>query len=93
MSMSTHIVGFRPPDSKWKRMKAVWDACDQAGVPVPDEVTQFFNGEPPDINGIEVDLKCSEACCEGGDRDRVGYTIDLEKLPPNITKIRFYNAW
>lgn len=93
MSMSTHIVGFRPPDSKWKQMRAVWDACDQAGVPVPDEVTQFFNGEPPDINGIEVDLKCHEACCGGGDRDRIGYTIDLEKLPPNITKIRFYNAW
>lgn len=57
MSMSTSVVGFRPPDAKWKKMKAIYDACDEAGVSIPDEVDSFFNGEPPDDAGVRVKLE------------------------------------
>lgn len=57
MGMSTHVVGIRPPDAKWKQMKAVWDACQVAGVEPPDEVAEFFDHSPPDPSGIEVSLE------------------------------------
>lgn len=56
MSMSTNVVGFRPPDAKWEKMKAIYDACETAGVSIPDEVDEYFNGEPPDDAGVKVDL-------------------------------------
>lgn len=42
MSMNTRIYGVIPPDAKWKKMKAVWDACDAANMEVPEEVLNFF---------------------------------------------------
>jgi hypothetical protein len=46
MSMSMHVIGFVPPDGTWAQMKAIWDACQAAGVSLPDEVEDFFGGEP-----------------------------------------------
>jgi len=91
MGMSTHIVGFRPPDEKWKAMKAIWDACRKADVSVPREVDDFFNGEVPDPAGVEVPLK--EAVRDWGDESRDGFEVDVTKLPKDVTIIRFYNSW
>jgi len=96
MSMSTHVVGFKPPDAKWQRMKAVWDACDHAGVPPPPEVMAFFDGEEPDVNGVEVTedalIRCG-ALREWHDDGRDGYEVLVEKLPADVKVIRFYNSW
>ncbi len=92
MSMSTHVVGFRPADEKWKKMKAVWDACKMAGTEVPNTVIQFFGGEAPgDKPGMEV--KLDRAVIEWNDDYRQGYEVDLTKLPPDVTVLRFYNSW
>jgi hypothetical protein len=58
MSISMHVVGFRPPDEKFNKMKAIWDACKSANVEVPKEVGEFFNweNENVDANGVRVDL-------------------------------------
>ncbi len=97
MSMSTSVVGFHPPDEKWKKMKAVWDACMAAGTTVPPEVSMFFNGERPDDEGVKTELtsynKPHPSCTPYTGPAKQGYEIDLSKLPPNITKIRFYNSW
>jgi hypothetical protein len=93
MGMSTHVVGFRPPDEKWKKMKAVWDACEAAGTDIPKDVERFFNGESPDDQGVAIDIK-DHACCESYDGDgSQGFEIDLKKLPPDVTIIRFYNSY
>lgn len=93
MSMSSHVVGFKPPDAKWKKMKKVYDACQEAGTDLPDDVDKFFNGEPPDDAGVEVDLE-DHACCKpyGGDSSD-GFDIDVTKLPKDVTIIRFYNSY
>ncbi len=65
MSMSTYVIGFKPPDSKWKEMKAIYDACEKGKISPPEEVIEFFDGEP-DINGVEVKLKLKEWDTEGG---------------------------
>ena len=89
--MSTHIVGFKAPDEKWKAMKAIWDACENAGIDVPGEVEKYFGGEPPDERGVEVDL--DEDALEWSDDSCSGYEIDVKKIPKDVTHIRFYNAW
>ena len=92
MSMSTFIVGFRPADEKWKKMKAVWDACEAAGAEIPTEVYNFFVGIPPgDRPGAEVNIK--GALREWSDKSRSGYEVDLEKLPEDVKILRFYNSY
>jgi hypothetical protein len=89
MGMSTHIRGVIPPDETWQKMKAVWDACEAARVPVPDEVEDFFGGEPPDPAGvvIEIETRPHKAYMEEG------YEVDLASLPPHVKTIRFWNSW
>ena len=89
MGMSTHVIGFRPPDEKWKAMKAVWDSCKAAGVDPPKGVNEFFDWQEPDAAGVEVKIKARE----WSDDSREGYEIDVESLPKDVKVIRFYNSW
>jgi hypothetical protein len=91
MSISTHVIGFRPADDTWMKMKAVWDACEAAGVDPPNEVSKFFEFEAPDDHGVEVDL--SGAATQYHVKNRDGFEVDVRKLPPNVHIIRFYNSW
>lgn len=94
MGMNTHVVGIRPPDEMWKKMKAARDACVAADVPIPDEVMEFFNYEEPDSAGVLIDLEDYESCCEKwGAEGKQGFEIDLSKLPENIKLIRFFNSY
>lgn len=93
MSMSTHVVGFHPPDETWKKMKAVHDACMAARIPVPVEVEEFFDGSSPDEAGVEVNLKrlpCTKVYSVDASQ---GFEISIADLPPSVTTIRFYNSW
>lgn len=83
MGQSTHVVGFKPPDEKWKKMKAVWDACDKAGMDPPKEVMKFFNHEPPDERGVaieEKELKAVGCVRDWGDESYDGFELDVKKL-------------
>lgn len=89
MSMSTHVVGFRPPDKLWLQMKEVWDACVAANILHPPEVESFFDGEPPDPSGVHVEIDATE----WRDDMREGYEVDVRSLPEHVYVIRFYNSW
>lgn len=96
MGMSTHVIGFKPPDETWQRMKAVWDACEAAGIDLPAEVDHYFQGERPDPAGVEVpktDLVKLGALREWDVGDSEGYEVELEKLPADIKILRFFNSW
>lgn len=94
MSMTVHVVGFRPPDDKWKKMKAVWDACVKADVEIPEDVLDFFNHVAPDDRGVEVELEKLPACTKRYRTEgREGYEIDVTKLPYGVTVVRFYNSY
>jgi hypothetical protein len=91
MGMSTHITGFKEPDDTWKKYKKIYDACIEANVDIPDEVDEYFDGEPPDDSGVEVGLGgCLE---EFSDESSAGYEVNLKIIPNHVTKIRFYNSW
>jgi len=92
MGMSTHAVGFKPADDQWKKMKAVWDSCVEAGCGIPEVVDAFFDGEDPrDKPGMEVEL--GEACQPWGAEFKDGYQIDVTKLPEGVRYIRVYNCY
>jgi len=92
MGMSTSVVGFRPPDEKWQKMKAIWDACTAADTEPPEAVYDFFEGETPDAAGVQVDLK-GKAAKEWSNEWAQGYEINIKDLPKDVTIIRFYNSW
>lgn len=93
MGMSTHVAGVRPPDERWQRMKAVYDACHAAGTTVPAEVVEFFDWDEPDPAGVVVNLDQHTSVREWSDDTRAGYEVVLGQLPPEVTVLRFYNSW
>ena len=94
MSMSTSVSGFVPPDEKFNAMYAVYQSCEKAGVPIPVEVSKFFNGEKPDINGVIIHLTHGSPAVKEWHNDYAqGYEVDLTKLPKDIKILRFDNTW
>lgn len=89
MSMSTHVIGFAPPDEHWNNMKAVWDTCVAAKIPLPDEVAKFFGEEAPDPRGVRVKIEPTPWRDATGE----GFEIELKHLPDHVKVIRFYNSW
>lgn len=96
MGMSTHVVGFKPPDEKWKKMKDVWDACCKANVKIPTSVSDFFGGEPPDANGVVVDEKVLQDCGAvreyRGDAED-GFDLFVEHIPKDVKIVRVCNSY
>ena len=90
---STHAKGFRKPDAKWKKMKALYDACIDADIALPEEVNSYFNYEEPDNTGVIVELRGTTCCKEYSADSCSGYEIDVTKLPKDITIIRVYNSY
>ena len=97
MSMSMYIVGIRKADATWLKMRAVYDACMEAKVEIPESVDHYFGGLPPDIRGVTVDLKIGgTSAVQPWTDDRLaadGFEIELSKLPKDLTHLRFYNSW
>jgi hypothetical protein len=82
MSMSLYVVGIRPVDDKWKQMKTIKDACESAGIEVPKKVSEYFDWEEPNENGVVVDVR--DSCVE---RTEWSYLLDISKLPSDVTMI------
>lgn len=91
MSMSTHIIGFAPPDETWEKMKAVWDTCEAAEIPIPDSVEEFFDWAKPDPAGVNVNLDLYLR--PWSDKSGKGFEVDLNRIPSHVRMIRFYNSW
>jgi len=94
MSMSTHVYGFHPPDERWVKMKAIYDAYVAADLPVPEKIQEFFDWRAPSEAGtlIEIPPECRRGYHDGNGAED-GIEVILEKLPENITVIRFVNSW
>ncbi len=92
MSMSTHVVGFIPPDDRFHAMKTIWDNCKVVEIDPPKEIAEFFGdcSFPPDDNGIETEIPHHE--WSDGDM-RQGIEIQLDEIPENVKSIRFFNSW
>jgi hypothetical protein len=97
MSVSIYFQAIIPVDGDlYRKHKAVVDACEDAGVPVPAESAAFFddNNEEREVtkHGIRVGIGAFADNCavEGDVMYDDGAIVDLSKLPPGTTKIRVY---
>jgi hypothetical protein len=94
MSHSLHVCGIKPPNATWKKMKKVWDACEEAGIGIPDNVMDFFNSETPDEKGVIVDQDdLGEAVVDHNAEMVSGYDVDLAELDKDIKILRFYVSY
>ncbi|USN53944.1 MAG: hypothetical protein H6760_02125 [Candidatus Nomurabacteria bacterium] len=85
-----NVHGIRVPDERWRKMKAVHDSCETAGVQLPEEVEIYFDGHEPDPSGILTDLADPIVTKweREEDDDQEGIEIDLTQLPEGVTKLR-----
>ena len=85
--MGLHLYAVTPAtDKKWKKMKAIWDACKDAKIDPPPEVDEFFNGETPDDDGVveEIDELLSRRDSNGYD----SWDIAIKRIPEGATMLR-----
>lgn len=94
MSVKLIVLARIKPDDKWRKMKAVWDACDDACVEPPRAVGDFFDWEKPSEGGAIVDLVGDFGSARelSGDGE-TGYEIDLKHLPGGVTHIIAKIVW
>jgi hypothetical protein len=88
----TFVVGFRPPDETYSRMKVSYDCHCELDRDPPHQVRDYFGLMGwPDEAGAEAPrgdgLREWEGCMSAG------YEIDLDKLPKDVKIIRFINQW
>ncbi len=84
------LTAVKAPDEKYKRYKKVWFACEEAGVDIPEEVLDFFEGMVPDERGVVIE-NCSHFTKEWEEHKWTGgKIIDLAKVPDDITHLRIY---
>lgn len=99
MSMSTYLVGFKPADEKFRKMRDAYKACSDAGVAPPREVIEFFGGSPEESDdaGVRVALASDYGTPHLGVTKwkaemSQGFEVDLRTLDPSIKVLRFYNS-
>lgn len=99
MSMNTRLLGFKPADETFRKMRAAYVACHDAGVEPPDEVTAYFGGAPEESDDTGVRLTLAGAYgapVDGVRRWRAemqdGFEVDLRLLDPAIKVLRFVNS-
>jgi hypothetical protein len=97
MSMSTHIVGLRDPDSEHhQKMLAAVKAIEKAGLKFEEieELADYFGHDHPSSDpmaGCTVDI---DGCIEPDSRDSQNdWIVDLSTLPDGVTHIRFTNSY
>lgn len=94
MGMSTSVCGIIPADEKFKKMKEIYDRCEELGVRVPEEVDDFFDRDRPDSKGVVLWLdEKTEGVTEYNNDMQQGYEVEIAKLNPNIKILRFVNSW
>ena len=100
MSTGLEIIGIKQPDDKWKKMKAVYDACKAADLEIPVEVSEYFNGEDPEEEGVAILLGRAHGIGETFVREHYRLQVDtdgwcfihLDNLPEDVSmiKLRLY---
>lgn len=90
MGMQTYVIGFVPPDEKFKKMKHIWDNCQDLDIEVPGIVKRFFDQCEPNEYGMEVEIPSHE--WSNGDMES-GLVVKLDEIPDKVKIIRFYNSW
>ena len=90
MGMSTYIKLLKDGNSPDHQAKvAVLSTCLSAGVTIPEEISDYFDGGQDEDFPLEISFKARR----WEQYDSEGYEIDINDLPDGVKTIRFYNSW
>ena len=97
--MSTSMIAVRNMDGEFKKMMNLKKICDENEVSYPEEVQDYFGDCASwDEKSIEKEMLELELI-EGVEfnflkEDMVeGFTVNVEKLRPEVKHIKFKNSW
>lgn len=96
MGMSSRIVGVRDLDGQFQKMINVKLACQEAGIPYPQQVRDYFKypEESEDCLRREMEeVKIAEAVSQTCKDAQDIFEVDLTKLSPEIKAVRFINSY
>lgn len=86
MGMDFRVVFLRSRDNEeYKKKLAVLKSCMEAGVEVPDEVDDYFDG----TNDPDYPLEVKGNVIDWDDDGRQGYDVDVKSIPSGVERIRF----
>ncbi len=88
MSTSYFIDAIKAPDETFTKMLAVYNACKAADIAPPDEVEDYFDGEP-DPTGVRIPITDSDNVKPIESDCYWGYSVKLSGLPKGTTHIQF----
>ena len=91
--VSCSVVGIESRDDKWRKYENIYNACVEAHVPVPREVTEFFGNMPPGEQGRLVELTHHQSVTRYEKDNKTGFDVRLDLLSHKIGHIRFFNTW
>lgn len=96
--MSTHITAFIPDsDPTYQKHLAVFKACQNADVSLPKETADYFGSNEPyyglEEEKLEFKLEKGIHYKEWSAEMCQGFEIDINKIPKEVSKIRFYNSY
>jgi len=94
--MSTHIVGVRNFDKKFKKMVAVKLACEKAGIGYPQEVTDYFRFPEESVEYLESEMRevsIDQTITRLDEDGSEVWEVELSRLPKDVKAIRFKNSY
>lgn len=93
-----HVIGLKDPTPEYLSKLRAYQACRDAEVDPPKELSRYFEDmESPEETGMEVEI--GDLYDDGGavkewqSEYREGLEVDLSKLPPGVTRVRFYCSY
>lgn len=92
--MQIDVVAVIPADEQYRRMLAVWEACEAASVPVPRRVTEYFAGAETRPSAIGRELAVGRVDLEAGTAEWAkveygsGLEVSLRSLPAGTTALQ-----
>ena len=98
MGMSLHVFALRAEDDKFKKHIAVFRACREAGVPLP-EATKKYLGPGADYDDVKtatdyaLQIDIDHLVKKESGNGSVQRVIVLKDLPEGACKLVFEAAW
>jgi hypothetical protein len=93
MGMSTYVTFITPAtDPTFIKMKAAYDACVAANVPLPNEVEDYFNHDAPSAK-LEVQVEDGVHYHQYSKDTYDHIDVFVGKIPEGVSIIRFTNSY
>jgi len=94
MGVDIYVEGWTKLDAQAKKMLDLYHSLKEEDISIPDEILDFFGGEP-DEGGLREMLEKGFFTIDLGKSVTEGdvwgeYFIDVGKLPPGVSKIHIY---